>query len=97
MNKINWKLRLLSVKFWIALVPALILVVQAAGAPFGYKWDFFVLNQQLAALINAVFGVLAIIGVVADPTTIGLSDSELAINRTTLKEAGNETTDHTQS
>ena len=38
--KINWKVRLLSVKFWLALVPAILLLAQAVAAPFGYKWDF---------------------------------------------------------
>ncbi|MBO3092933.1 phage holin, partial [Schleiferilactobacillus harbinensis] len=42
--KINWKVRFLSVKFWLALVPALLLVVQTVAAVFGYKWDFVILN-----------------------------------------------------
>ncbi len=85
MTKINWKLRLLSAKFWLAFLPALLLMVQTIGAPFGYEWDFVVLNQQLAAIVNAVFVVLAIIGVVADPTTPGISDSEIALERENLK------------
>lgn len=75
MNQINWEVRLKSKAFWLSLVPALFLLVQAIGAPFGYKWDFVVLNQQLAAVVNATFAVLAIIGVVTDPTTKGLGDS----------------------
>ncbi|MBS4463518.1 phage holin [Lactococcus garvieae] len=85
MTKINWKLRLLSAKFWLAFLPALLLMVQTIGAPFGYEWDFMVLNQQLTAIVNAVFVVLAIVGVVADPTTPGISDSEIALERENLK------------
>lgn len=44
-----------------------------------YKWDFVVLNQQLADVINALFAVLAILGVVTDPTTAGISDSKQAL------------------
>lgn len=86
MMKINWKLRLSSVKFWLAFLPAVLLMVQTIGAPFGYEWNFVVLNQQLAAIVNAVFVVLAIVGVVADPTTPGISDSDIALGRETLKE-----------
>ncbi|MDC0812779.1 phage holin, partial [Lactococcus petauri] len=72
MNKINWEVRIKSKTFWLAAVPAFLLLAQTIGAPFGYKWDFVVLNQQLAAIINAAFGLLAIIGVVVDPTTAGI-------------------------
>ena len=57
----------------------LLLLVQVVAAPFGYKWDFGVLNQQLAAIINAVFALLSILGVVNDPTTAGSSDSAQAL------------------
>jgi phi LC3 family holin len=77
--KINWKVRLLSIKFWLALVPAILLLAQAVAAPFGYKWDFASLGKELTGVINAVFAVMAILGVVADPTTAGVSDSAKAL------------------
>jgi phi LC3 family holin len=77
--KINWKVRIRNKNFWLALIPALLLLVQVVAAPFGYKWDFGVLNQQLAAIINAVFALLSILGVVNDPTTAGSSDSAQAL------------------
>lgn len=76
---INWKVRIRNKNFWLALIPALLLLVQVVAAPFGYKWDFGVLNQQLAAIINAVFALLSILGVVNDPTTAGISDSVQAL------------------
>jgi phi LC3 family holin len=72
---INWKVRVLSVKFWLALVPAVLLLAQAIAAPFGYKWDFANLGTQLTGIVNAAFAVLSILGVVTDPTTPGLSDN----------------------
>lgn len=78
--KINWKVRIRNKNFWLALIPALLLLVQVVAAPFGYKWDFGVLNQQLAAIINAVFALLSILGVVNDPTTAGSSDSARAMS-----------------
>ena len=76
---INWTVRIRTKNFWLALIPALLLLVQVVAAPFGYKWDFGVLNQQLAAIINAVFALLSILGVVNDPTTAGSSDSAQAL------------------
>ena len=81
MNKINWEVRLKSKTFWLAAVPAFLLLAQTIGAPFGYKWDFVVLNQQLAAIINVAFGLLAIIGVVVDPTTAGIKDSQRVMEK----------------
>lgn len=76
---INWQIRIKNKTFWLTLIPAVLLLVQAVSAPFGYTWDFVVLNQQLAAIINALFSVLAILGVVTDPTTKGVGDSERAL------------------
>ena len=76
---INWKVRIRNKNFWLAVVPAFLLLVQTVAVPFGYEWDFGILNQQVAAIVNAAFGFLAIIGVVNDPTTFGLSDSGQAM------------------
>ena len=80
--KINWQVRILNPNFWLSLIPALFLLVQVCAAPFGYNWDFAVLNQQATAIVNAVFGVLAILGVVNDPTTAGVNDSDRAMTYT---------------
>lgn len=84
---INWKVRIRNKSFWLALIPAVLLLVQVCAAPFGYAWDFGVLNAQLAAIVNALFAVLAILGIVADPTTDGVGDSEQALSYEKPKEA----------
>lgn len=83
---VNWKVRIKNKSFWSALVPAVLLLVQVCAAPFGYEWDFGVLNAQLAAIVNALFAVLAILGIVADPTTEGMGDSEQAMGYDEPKE-----------
>lgn len=83
---INWIVRIKNKAFWLALIPSVLLLIQVIAAPFGYEWDFVVLNEQLTAIINAVFGVLAILGVVTDPTTAGVTDSKQALTYTTPKE-----------
>lgn len=76
---INITARIKNKTFWLTLIPAVLLLVQVCAAPFGYQWDFGVLNEQLAAIVNALFAVLAILGVVNDPTTAGISDSKQAM------------------
>lgn len=83
---INWIVRIKNKAFWLALIPAVLLLIQVIAAPFGYEWDFVVLNEQLTAIINAIFGVLAILGVVTDPTTAGVTDSKQALTYTAPKE-----------
>ena len=80
--KINLLVRLKNKTFWLTLVPALLLVAQTIASLFGYNWDFVVLNQQITAIINAVFTVLTILGIVVDPTTAGFSDSQRALSYT---------------
>ena len=78
--KINLPVRLLNRSFWLTLIPAVALLVQVCAAPFGYEWDFGVLNEQLCAIANAFFAVLTIVGIVNDPTTDGLTDSDRAMH-----------------
>ena len=83
--KINLLVRFKNKAFWLSLIPALLLVVQTIASLFGYNWDFVVLNQQITAIINAVFAVLSILGIVVDPTTAGFGDSQRALTYTEPK------------
>lgn len=80
--KINWIVRLKNKNFWLTIIPALLLLVQVVASVFGYTLDFGDLGNKLLAVVNAVFGVLAVLGIVTDPTTKGVSDSERAMNYT---------------
>ena len=83
---INWKVRLASKAFWVAIIPALLRLVQAIAAVFGYTLALDGIEARLLDLVNAVFAVLVILGIVNDPTTAGLSDSKLAMSYTKPKE-----------
>jgi len=76
---VNWKVRIRNKTFWLAIIPAILVLVQAVGAPFGFSWDFGILSDQLRQIVEAAFAVLAILGVVNDPTTAGWNDSVLAM------------------
>ena len=79
MKKINWIVRIKNKAFWVALIPALLLLVQAIAAVFGFASDLGDLGDKLLTVINALFAVLAILGVVVDPTTPGTGDSDRAL------------------
>jgi phi LC3 family holin len=81
----NWKVRLRNKYFWISIIPALILVIESVAKCFGITLDMTDLQNNLIAVVNAIFVVLVIIGVVNDPTTDGLSDSEQAMTYETPK------------
>lgn len=76
---INWKVRIKNKSFWLALIPAVLLLVQAVAALSGFELDLDFLSERLLAVVNAVFVVLTILGVVVDPTTQGVGDSERAL------------------
>lgn len=76
---INWKVRIKNKQFWLAIIPAVILLVQAVAAVFGYTLDFSEMSARLAAVVEAAFVVLALLGIVTDPTTVGFGDSARAL------------------
>ena len=76
---INWSVRFRNKNFWLSFVPAALLLVQVCAGLFGYTLDLGELGNRLIAVVNALFAVLAILGVVNDPTTEGLADSKQAM------------------
>lgn len=82
---INWRVRIKNRNFWLALIPAIILLIQVVAAPFGLVLDLGELGNQLLAIVNAIFAVLVILGIVEDPTTEGIADSSQAMTYTEPK------------
>ncbi|UGO52511.1 putative holin [Enterococcus phage vB_EfaS_Paulomi] len=77
MLKMDWKTRIKNKAFWIALIPAVIVLIQVVGNVFGLDLSNLTgLSQQLIDVVNAVFVVLSILGVVIDPTTKGIRDNK---------------------
>lgn len=76
---INWRVRIKNPQFWLALIPAVLLLVQVVLACFGITWDYSVINERLVAVVNALFAVLSILGIVTDVTTHGVGDSQRAL------------------
>lgn len=82
---INWKVRIKNKTFWLTLIPAILLLVQVIAAVFGYTLDLGELGNKLIDVVNALFTVLMILGIVNDPTTAGVSDSRQALTYDTPK------------
>ena len=76
---INWIARIKNKSFWLSFIPAVLLFIQAVAAVFGFTLDFGELGNQLLSVVNTLFAVLALLGVVTDPTTSGLGDSKQAL------------------
>ena len=76
---INIKVRIKQKWFWLAIIPATLLLITQVCAIFGVQVDTALIGEQLAAVVNTVFLILAILGIVVDPTTEGISDSTLAM------------------
>jgi phi LC3 family holin len=76
---INWKVRFKSKTFWMTLIPAVLVLIQVVAAVFGVRFDFSDLQGKLLAVVDAVFVLLAILGIVTDHTTAGIADSERAL------------------
>ncbi|GAA5357168.1 phage holin [Streptococcus uberis] len=70
--KINWSLRLQSKYFWVALISLIVLLTQQLG------FDIFPKNWE--EVLNTVLSILILLGVINDPTTAGISDSEQALD-----------------
>ena len=85
MKNINWVVRIKNKAFWVALIPAVLLLIQVVAAVFGYTLDLGDLGNKLLDVVNAVSAVLVILGVVTDPTTKGTTDSDQALTYTEPK------------
>lgn len=79
---INFQVRAKNKTFWVTFIPTVILLIQVILAVFGVTIDLSTFGDKLIDVVNVVFSLLAILGVVTDPTTPGISDSENALTYT---------------
>ena len=83
---INWAVRFKNKAFWISFIPAVLLLVQVIASLFGFELQLDGIGEKLLDVVNALFAVLALLGIVADPTTAGVSDSKQALTYEAPKE-----------
>ncbi len=85
MASINWKVRLKSKTFWTGLVGVIGTFVVSMASLLGVDLDASGVESAATTVISTVFMVLAMMGVVADPTTSGITDSAQALTYTEPK------------
>ncbi len=72
MNKINWRVRLRNKTFWLTLVPLIVLLTQQLGL----NW----VPENWESIFGTVMAILTVVGIINDPTTVGIKDSSQALN-----------------
>ena len=75
---INLKLRLQHKSFWVALVGLVVLLSQQLGVK--------IFPDNIAEITNTILAIGVLVGVINDPTTAGLGDSNQALGYEKPKE-----------
>ncbi|MEA5002413.1 MAG: phage holin [Christensenella sp.] len=94
MKKINWKVRVKSPQFWIGILGV---IASPVLAYYGLSYADMTTWESIGNILGQFFtnpfligtvvmAVLSFIGVLSDPTTKGLSDSEQAMEYKKPKE-----------
>ena len=79
MKKINLKLRFQNKAFCVAFESAVILLLQQLG--LGQY-----LPENLMDIINSILLILSMCGIVVDPTTDGIADSDRVLEKNNIKD-----------
>ena len=78
--KINWKVRVKNVYFWVGLIAVILSAVGVSPETFT-SWE--ILYEQILSLLKNPFligcVIIALVGYINDPTTARLSDSKQAL------------------
>ena len=85
MANINWKVRLKNKSFWIGLVGVIGSFVVSMASLLGVDLRLTGVESVATDEISTVFVVLPLLGVIIDPTTSGIKDSEQALTYTSPK------------
>ena len=88
--KLNLKVRIKNKSFWLSLIPAALLLIQEVLELFGVHIELGSVGNSLLSIVEVVFLILGILGIVADPTTPGISDSDRAMTYTEPGKSGDE-------
>ena len=83
MKNINWEVRFKHKPFLLALFSAILLLASQVAQIFGF--DISAWGGELTKVFETFLGVLVLLGVVIDPTTSDLKDSEKAMKYKELK------------
>ncbi len=77
---INWKVRFKHRSFWISLIALISVFLNQVASIFNV--DITIFNSQLTDLAETVLMIFVFLGIVVDPTTQGIKDSDQALSYT---------------
>lgn len=77
--KLNLKIRFQNKAFCVAFASAIILLLQQLG--LGQY-----LPENLMDIVNTILMILSMIGIILDPTTENLNDSQRVLDKTNIKD-----------
>ena len=80
--KLNLLVRIKNKAFWVALIPMVLLLIQLVAGLFGFNLELGPIGDKLVEIVGVVFAILALLGIVNDPTTYGFQDSNRAMTYT---------------
>ncbi|MDI7742189.1 phage holin [Lysinibacillus fusiformis] len=75
--KINWKVRIRHRQFWVALISAVILLANQVASIF--EVDITLISAKIQQSFESILLILALFGIIIDPTTAGAKDSSQAM------------------
>ena len=75
--KINWKARLKNPVFWLTLLPTAVTFMYTLLGSFGIVPS--ISEDNMMNIITAIVTALGTFGILVDPTTTGVSDSDKAL------------------
>lgn len=79
MKRLNLKLRFQNKAFCVAFASAIILLLQQLG--LGQY-----LPENLMDIINSILLILSMCGIIVDPTTDGVADSDRVLEKSNIKD-----------
>lgn len=89
MKNINWKVRIQSGSWWMGIISAVIVAIFAILRIF--KVETSVTADEIMNAATLILMIPAAIGIISDPTTKGVSDSQQALTYDTPKSDNTET------
>ena len=75
--KINWKVRIKNPVFWLTVIPAIVTFVYTVLGAFEVVPALS--EDVVVNIVTALISALTTVGVLIDPTTKGVGDSERAM------------------
>lgn len=86
LKNINWKVRVQSGPFWLGIASAVIMAVFYILDLCGVASE--ITGNQIVDAVRLVLMIPAAIGIISDPTTKGVKDSQLAMTYDAPKNDG---------